>query len=222
MSIETPVVIPPAPEPPNRADRTTFNAKAVAWADYQKDELVPGVNAAADNVNHNANEALISAGLAQGSALQAQDARDVALASANFKGLWEDLSGALNKPASVKHNGRFWLLLNNLPNVALSEPEEGNDDWTSTAAGTVSQEISASGPMLAGVRYIVMTADIILEVPAPVDTSTGDLFAAVDASGGGFFMDWNGHTVKKDTQTVNMRVPKYKGFSVEYSGSTLA
>lgn len=55
--------------------------------------------------------------------------------SANFKGAWSSLTGALNKPAQVLHNGAYWQLLNNLTNVALSEPAPGNADWA-FASGT--------------------------------------------------------------------------------------
>lgn len=61
---------------------------------------------------------------------------DLAAANANFKGNWSDLSGALNVPASVRHNGAYWQLLRNLPNVAASEPGEGNADWA-TAEGSM-------------------------------------------------------------------------------------
>jgi len=59
----------------------------------------------------------------------AQEARAVCLANANFKGRWANLTGALNIPASVSHNDELWLLLNNLPNVAASEPSLGNTAW---------------------------------------------------------------------------------------------
>lgn len=51
------------------------------------------------------------------------------LATANFKGSWGDLTGALNKPSSVENNGSVWLLLNNLADVTLSEPSLSNPDW---------------------------------------------------------------------------------------------
>jgi hypothetical protein len=48
----------------------------------------------------------------------------------NYKGRWEDLTGPLNKPACVWHNGLIWKLNNNLTNVASSEPATGNNDWS--------------------------------------------------------------------------------------------
>lgn len=44
------------------------------------------------------------------------------LASANFKGLWSGLSGALNVPAMVYHLGAYWVLAANVANVATAVP----------------------------------------------------------------------------------------------------
>ena len=67
----------------------------------------------------------------EGFAITAQGAAEMAASSANFKGQWINLTGALNIPATVEHNGVLWILLNNLPDVTLSEPTSGNSDWLS-------------------------------------------------------------------------------------------
>ena len=65
-------------------------------------------------------------------ALAAQAAAEVAsalaIAAADFKGSWSTLTGALNKPASVYHQGYYWALLNNLANVTTSQPGV-SADW---------------------------------------------------------------------------------------------
>lgn len=58
-----------------------------------------------------------------------EPAASVALASANFKGNWSDLTGALNIPAAVRHSDANWILLEDLPDVTASEPSAGNTDW---------------------------------------------------------------------------------------------
>lgn len=58
-----------------------------------------------------------------------ESARDIAQASANFKGVWSDLTGALNIPATVYHEGITYQLLTNLADVTLSEPSGSNSDW---------------------------------------------------------------------------------------------
>lgn len=49
-------------------------------------------------------------------------ARDIALANANFIGRWDGQTGSLNRPASTYHEGRYWILLDNLVDVAAEEP----------------------------------------------------------------------------------------------------
>lgn len=51
------------------------------------------------------------------------------LAAANFKGVWSAQSGAATVPYAVFHEGLFWVLLNDVTNVAASEPAPDNDDW---------------------------------------------------------------------------------------------
>jgi len=66
---------------------------------------------------------------AENSATAAALSADAAANLSDFKGLWSGLTGALNKPATVLHNGAYWSLLNNLANVASSEPGVSNTDW---------------------------------------------------------------------------------------------
>ncbi len=175
----------------------------------------------AEATKTNADSALESASLAVGAALTAATARDTALAAANFKGLWPSLTGALNKPASVKHNGRFWALLNNLADVTTSQPGVSTD-WTSLDSGSVQQEVTTSTTMLPGVRYVVKAAGVTLTAPLPASLQAGDPVRAVDAFGSGFTANWNGNSVKGDTQSVPMAIPAYCGFDLYFSGSTLA
>lgn len=58
----------------------------------------------------------------------------LASAAANYKGPWSALSGALNMPASVQHNGNFWALNVNLANVATATPGISSS-WSSLAVG---------------------------------------------------------------------------------------
>ncbi|BEP93225.1 hypothetical protein GmRootA79_16090 [Acidovorax sp. A79] len=80
------------------------------------------------------------------------------------KGPWSTLAGALNKPASVSHGGLFWLLANNLANVAASEPGMTND-WTRipgvTEVATPINAIPAQGSVNVGATTaIVLSANV--------------------------------------------------------------
>ena len=61
--------------------------------------------------------------------LEALDASALAQAAANFQGNWTALTGPLAVPASVRHNGEYWMLLNDLANVATSQPGV-SADWS--------------------------------------------------------------------------------------------
>lgn len=100
--------LPPAPQITD--DPATFNTKANAFVGSLS-TFVTETNAVATQVDADA-----------ATAASAADAADAAIAAANFKGAWSSLTGALNIPASVSHNGAVWMLLYNLANVASVEP----------------------------------------------------------------------------------------------------
>lgn len=216
----SPVTPPAAPVVPlyPPLGSATFNADAYAYGTAMPG-VVDGINDLAENAHTNALSANESATAAQQSALDASNAAAPALAAANFKGLWGDLTGALSKPACVKHNGRFWMLLNNLSDVTASEPGV-TADWTSLEAGEIVQVLTSSGAMTPGVVHVVSVAGITLTAPPAL--ISGDKLTAKSIVSAPFFVDWNGLTVKGDTQTVPMSIPALKGFELNYTGSTLA
>lgn len=71
--------------------------------------------------------AVDAAARAESAALSAEQNAELvntAVVNANFKGRWDDQTGALNIPVSVYHKGRYWLLLDNLADVTAAEPGE--------------------------------------------------------------------------------------------------
>lgn len=52
----------------------------------------------------------------------ASNSASLAVASANFKGNWSSLTGALNIPATVYHSGEYWNLLANVADVTAHTP----------------------------------------------------------------------------------------------------
>lgn len=168
-------VVPPFAAPPDfpvLSDRAagTYNSKAFAWATAWQSATGPNVYAMADTAYLNAVAASASATTAQQALVEVTTASGQALAASNFKGNWSGLTGALAKPACVKHSGRFWLLMNDLANVAASEPSGGNPDWTANDAGvTPTQVLSTAGATVAavtGVLYLLAANNIVLNAPA--------------------------------------------------------
>lgn len=112
---------------------------------------------------------------AAGSASAAASSQALAAASANFKGAWPSLAGALNKPASVSHNGSFWALLNNLANVTTSTPSLTNTDWQ-FIGGTRWQAVQTTAFTAAkNALYPVTATAATLDVTLPAFTA-GDFF----------------------------------------------
>lgn len=115
MPIVNPPVIPPAPPAPQRNDPDTFEERNDAAVEYQFNTLPPALNAISQATYDNAVTAMNAAQQSQG--------------NANFKGLWSSLTGPLEIPASVYHNGDYWNLLVDLADVTTSEPSASNSDW---------------------------------------------------------------------------------------------
>lgn len=160
-----PVIPPAAPTVPiyPALGSPAFNQEAYAYG-----SAMPAVSIAlgdlAQATHTNALSSQESAVAAASYAVSAAGVSDAVLAAANFKGLWGGLYGALPKPATVKHNGRFWLLLNNLPSVAASEPGV-SADWTSVDAGVVlTQAIATNTTAVPGVCYLFAASDITLSL----------------------------------------------------------
>lgn len=54
---------------------------------------------------------------------------EIAVAAANFVGNWSDQAGALAKPASVRHLGSYWMLLQDLADVTTQTPGSAPSYW---------------------------------------------------------------------------------------------
>ena len=213
--VEPPEVILPSVYP--ALGSANFNQEAYDFGSGQR-AVSERLGEIAQATYTNALSASESADAAQSAAVGAAASQEIALAATAFKGLWASLAGPLARPASVKHNGRFWLLLNDLANVAASQPGV-SADWTSMDTGTVAQDVNTNTTMLPGVVYAVKTLGITLSLPDTL--APGDKFAAVDASGGGFYINWKTRTVRGKTPESPMRVPAARGVDVTFTGSTL-
>lgn len=80
--IVVPVPVPPGGPAPDRGDRATFNARAVALVNYWRDQMVPGLNALADATNKNAQDTYDNTVLALGYRNVAQAAATTATTAA--------------------------------------------------------------------------------------------------------------------------------------------
>lgn len=211
------------PTPPSSADPATFNAKADAFVGALP-TFVAQANATADAVNADAAAAAASstsaatqAAAAAASAGSATGSANTAAASASFKGAWSSLSGALNKPASVLHNGAYWLLLNNLANVATSQPGV-SADWQPFSPVLPIVAIAATTSAAPFTRYHMTTACTLTLPAAPAVGTMVQWSCAQSISGGA--IDPGAEKINGTTGAMSLNVPNTRGTLV-YSGSTL-
>jgi hypothetical protein len=205
------------PTPPSRSDPVNFAARGDTFLGALP-TFATEANALAGEVNADAISAASSASFAGLSATNAASSSQIALAAANFKGLWSSLTGALSKPASVKHNNRFWLLLNNLADVTTSQPGV-SADWTATDVGALIQNFSSSGTLAVGVKSVATVSGITLTVPV---LSQGESVEVMNISNDTIIINWSGQTVKGKTPVNPFRVPPLRGFQITSNGVTLA
>ena len=137
------MAITPLPTPPGRDDPANFATRADAFL-----AALPGfateANSLANSVNSDMAAAALSAAqaddfaqlaqtngaeqtqLAQNFAQASAASASISSASANFKGIWSNLTGSQNIPASVFHSGNYWVLTQSTSNIALDEPGVSN------------------------------------------------------------------------------------------------
>lgn len=159
LPVVAPTAISAGPTLPDPDDRTTFNTRAYAFTAWERNEAVP-------KVDLNSQAAYANALASQEAATMAQAAQAVAVAAANFKGAWSGLSGALNVPASVLHNNQYWMLLDNLANVATATPGVSGSWQLLDPVGDVTPINVATNTTMVTGRYYRTTAACDLTLPA--------------------------------------------------------
>lgn len=165
MTIVVPVPITPAGLPlPDPADRATFSARKLEQLRWANNEYSTGSKALADAGYSNALDAQGSAIAASASAAAAALAAANTAAQANFKGDWSAQTGSLSKPASVRHNGAFWALLNNLADVTASQPGV-SADWAVVGGAFPIVTIGTNTTAAPWTTYLI-TAACTLTLPA--------------------------------------------------------
>ena len=196
--------LPPAPQ---RSDSVNFAAKADLFLSAlptfgeEANTLAEGVNAKAAEAAQDANEAAQSA-------QTALTAANTALGATAFKGPWSSLTGALNVPATVFHLGQYWILQQNLPNVAAVQPGTDLTKWTPLIAGAApSVVITTNTTAVPGIRYLMAATGVTLTFPSVLQK--GDYFGVVDLVGDRTCkINFNGHKFRgRAAGLVTFNVP---------------
>jgi hypothetical protein len=114
-------IVPALPPRPIRGDRLNFPTVADNFV-AAMDPWGAVVQSVGEFAEARANDAETAQDAALAAAAIATASADIAGAVAGFAGLWEDLTGPLSMPASVAHDDAFWILLEDVANVAAHEP----------------------------------------------------------------------------------------------------
>lgn len=187
------VSVPPVRDlgtiPNNNMDESTYNVTAEAFTNNMP-PWGADVKAVADSAKTNAEYSLDRATAAQGSADaavvtlgQVNTAATGAFAAANYKGDWSTLTGALNPPATVTHNGRLWYLKQALANVTTQPPALGSAYWSEVSRNDFTIMAAPAGSTNAADRcmYRMSSGSSVLVLPA--SPWHGMVVAAVNVSG---------------------------------------
>jgi len=148
------------PTAPSRADRSTHDARTDAWILWEETQLVPQLNAVVTEINDNA---IIAA---NGAA-----AATVAIAAANFKGLWSALTGAQPTGISCFHLGAFWILSADVADVTTKVPGTASE-WKEAKTINALPYFKCTGAVTAG-NAVAINKDGSVSVPAITAASAG-------------------------------------------------
>ena len=212
----TPPAAPTVPQYPQLGS-PTFNQEAYDYATAMP-AVTAGIAALAENAHANAGSSKFHAEASATSALNADSAAARAWASANFKGMWPSLpSGPFPAFASVKHNGRPWIALVEIADVALSEPSDTNTQWTNLDLGSdLVLPVTSATSLVEYGRYRLLLA-VDLTLPGnPTDGATIDIVNSSSASTSRILR--NGKSINGLSEDLTIDLP-YCRFKLNYSSS---
>lgn len=205
MPLVTPSSVPTAALPlPDPADLSTWPARMKELHRWMRNDAAPAISALGDAAYQNA--------------LHAQTMANTASGTANFKGNWSALTGALNTPASVYHNSKLWLLLTNLANVTTATPGV-SASWLDITNVLMGVQTAADARAVLGVPAITDVPTTIAPLIAPTLSAPAD---ASSSSGASFTVAAFAPTENIGTYGLQIQRATNSGFTtgVEYSTVT--
>ncbi|ULR87372.1 hypothetical protein [Comamonas sp. B21-038] len=184
----------------------TFTTNMPPWGADVK-AVAESAKTNAEYSNQRANDSNTSAEAAAARLVDVQTAANGAFAAANYKGEWSTLSGALNVPATVTHQGRLWYLKLNLANVTTQAPALGSTYWGEVSRNDFTVLPCPAGTTNAADRglYRMTSSTSVLLLPAA--PWHGMVVAAANVSGTLTpVISRNGKTICGDAENFTMNV----------------
>jgi len=99
--------------------------------------------------------------------VKSEEYKDALLASVNFAGIWEDLSGSLNAPATVYHMSMFWQLTTDIIDITTKEPGIASE-WINTNSVVKMNKNSIDSDLVIPEGYNALSVGSILDINADV------------------------------------------------------
>lgn len=189
--------------PTIQADKDDFMDKYETTNDHLSNKTVGELNQIVDEVNIITEQIDETVTIINTTAETATAQAQIVQSAANFKGKWQDLSGALTVPSSVFHNGAYWMLLENVANVSANTPSEFSTVWaeletiqevarpTPIAPPSGATNVSPSPTLEASGYLVIYSGDVRANRIFEVDLATGDFTTPVYTFSG----DVDSHTV---------------------------
>ena len=143
-----------------------FDSNAALWLAYQS-TIATDYNSLGEYMN--ALSIAIDA-----NSITSANAALTAESSANFKGKWSVLTGALAIPSSVAHEGSTWQLLNDIADVTASEPSS-TADWQAITLSSFGSLITSNFTSAAGQNHQINATANTVDIAIPALT-IGDFF----------------------------------------------
>lgn len=217
--IVVPINPTPLPTPPSTSDPANFDPRADAFLGGLP-TFQTQTNELAAATYQNALDSVNSATSSYQNALLSSQSAAGAQATANYKGEWSSLSGALSMPATVSHQGRMWYLKQALVNVASQQPVLGSAFWGEVGKNQFVTYLAPAGNTNAVDQglYVMTNANSVLVLPAnPAD---GMIVAAVNTSGTLTpFINRNGKTILGDAENFTLNVLNFQ-IVIQYFAAT--
>jgi len=179
---------------PSRQDPDNFSAYMDTWLSKISTWTTEANSTAAD-VNSDQIAASTSASNAATSETNAEAAASTASSAANFVGAWSTLTGALDIPASVLHENKYWNLVQDIADVTTIEPGTNSAYWKVDGFEDVNDlgTISTNTTINVGDGNVVectIAGDLTFTFSGFVATGTADYLTIIMEAAGDYTITW--------------------------------
>lgn len=216
--------ITPLPVPPTREDAETFAVRADAYLLALQAVFAPELNLLRSEFLTLASNSEDAKNAAEAAATLADAAASAGLLG-YFVGVWSTLSGSLAKPASTYHSGKFWLLVTDLANVALSEPSGSNPDWMDAqlvreTGATFTGAVSGPSATFTNLTAPTATVNSLREAHQTI-TGTAPTITATASNNATWDLTGNSTPVVNltDNTSLYLRISDGSAFSINWGSS---